>query len=127
MRLIDLIVVHCSDSDNPKHDDWRVIKRWHLERGFHDIGYHFVIQKDGGIRVGRPLRHAGAHAKGHNRNSIGICLTGKHEFTESQFESLKKLCDNLIEEFGLERQDVVPHRSLNPKKTCPNFNVGDHI
>lgn len=91
------------------------------------IGYHFVITKDGGIHIGRPIAVQGAHAKGFNKHSIGICLTGKEEFSYQQFESLRKLCDNLVKQHGLKRRDIVGHRALNTKKTCPNFNVAEYI
>lgn len=127
MRKINLVVIHCSASDNPNHDDWRVITKWHMERGWSDIGYHYVIHKDGGVHVGRAIHLTGAHAKGFNRGSIGICLTGLNEFSPQQFESLRKLCQNLKEVFDLERYDFVPHNALNTKKTCPNFNVAEII
>ena len=127
MRSIDLIVIHCSDSDRPNHDDWKVLAKWHMERGFSMIGYHYVIQKDGGIHIGRPIHIQGAHAKGFNKHSIGICLTGRHKFSDAQFDSLRKLCNNLLKEYGLERSDIVPHRSLNINKTCPNFNVAEVV
>lgn len=127
MRRIDLIVVHCSDSDVKNHDDIKVITRWHMERGFSDIGYHFVITKDGGIHIGRAVWLSGAHAKGFNKQSIGICLTGKNKFSDAQFASLKKLCDNLRKQHGISRRDIVGHRALNTNKTCPNFNVAEYI
>ena len=100
-RLINLIVLHCSDSDHPHHDNVETIRKWHTERGFtgpdgvegteDDIGYHFVITKDGTVHAGRPVEAVGAHVHGHNANSIGICLTGKtrSQFTPAQFRSLR--------------------------------------
>ena len=86
-----------------------------------------MIQRDGGIHVGRPIHEAGAHTRGQNTNSIGICLTGNEDFTVSQFESLGKLCKNLRYLFNLKRGDIYPHNAFNPNKTCPNFNIGDEI
>lgn len=127
IRDIDTIIIHCSASDRAAHDDWRVIKRWHLERGWRDIGYHYIIQRDGGIRIGRPIHEAGAHVKGHNDNSIGICLTGDQDFTVSQFETLGKLVKNLRLLFNLEAKDIKPHNAFNIDKTCPNFKLSDVI
>ena len=127
MRKIDIIVVHCSASDVQGHDNVAVIKEWHLERGFSDIGYHYIITKDGDIHVGRPLHISGAHCRGYNARSIGICLTGNEEFSDEQFKSLRELVNDLIIQFGLERKDVVPHNALNSHKTCPNFDLTEAL
>ena len=125
MRTIDLIVIHCSDSDRPEHDNVETIRQWHLERGWKDIGYHFVITKDGVCRAGRPVSEVGAHVDGYNQNSIGICLTGSHEFSKEQFETLKKTVASFAKTYGLKRPQIVGHRDLNKRKTCPNFEVKD--
>lgn len=123
MRTINEIIVHCSDSDIASHDNIETIRSWHVqERGFNDVGYHYVITKDGIIHVGRPLDQIGAHCKGKNRNSIGICLTGKdpRRFTDKQYSSLAILCRKLMEEHGIEL--VNGHYKYSDKQ-CPNFNV----
>ena len=76
MRKIDEIIIHCSDSPEGRNDKAEDIRRWHKQRGFNDIGYHYVIDLDGTIEQGRPIEQAGAHCTGHNRNSIGICYIG---------------------------------------------------
>ena len=68
------IIVHCSATKEYKDYDVEDIRKWHKERGFKDIGYHFVITRDGIIQRGRPMSQFGAHCRGHNKNSIGICL-----------------------------------------------------
>lgn len=124
MRKISKIIVHCSDSDYPKHDDISVIRKWHVdERGWRDVGYHFFIKSDGQVQVGRPVEQVGAHVKNHNRDSIGICLHGRHNFTEKQFNALKSLLFDLIRQFDLTTNDVYGHRDFDSKKTCPNFDV----
>lgn len=124
MRKINKIIVHCSDSDYSHHDDISVIRGWHVnERGWRDVGYHFFIKKDGTVQKGRDLAEAGAHVKGQNNDSIGICLSGRHNFTTKQFHSLKSLLFDLIRQFDLTTNDVYGHRDFNPKKTCPNFDV----
>lgn len=122
---ITIIVVHCSDSDNPAHDDISVIREWHMERGWEDVGYHYLIQKSGKIQIGRSLYTVGAHVNGHNFESIGICLSGKKDFTEEQFKTAARIIDslytgipNLKPKYG-----VLPHRFLDSKKTCPNFEM----
>ena len=126
MRNINIIVVHCSDSDYLRHDNVDTIRQWHVEeRGWSDIGYHYLITKDGEVHVCRPIERMGAHVVGYNKSSIGICLTGKKKFSQEQFESLRELCLELSEQFGLERFDILHHRDLDSKKTCPNFNLTD--
>src|SRR3972149_8779111 len=89
MRDIKKIIVHCSDST---FGDARAIDRWHRERGWECVGYHWILcnghrtsmseystEVDGLIEPGRPARMVGAHCKGHNADSIGICLIGEKE------------------------------------------------
>ena len=128
MRRITKIILHCSDSDYAHHDNIYAIRHWHVnENGWSDIGYHFVITKNGIIRLGRPLHILGAHCKGHNSNSIGICLTGKEKFSEEQFESLKAVCEDLISRYNLSWDDVKGHNYFDKSRPCPNFNVKTFI
>lgn len=73
MREVQKHIIHCSDST---FGDVAEIRRWHIARGFNDVGYHFVIRRDGEVEMGRTLETIGAHCKGHNTNSIGTCLVG---------------------------------------------------
>lgn len=124
MRSINLLVIHCSDSDYSHHDNYGTIRKWHVEEnGWSDVGYHFLILKSGEIAQCRPVEKSGAHCKGFNGSSIGICLTGKEEFSEAQFKSLKKLVQRLKEKYDLNEYDILGHRDLDDRKTCPNFNV----
>lgn len=139
LRKIDLIVLHCSDSDNPRHDNVETIRQWHTERGFtgpdgiegteDDIGYHFVITKDGKEHPGRDVSQVGAGVKGHNANSIHICLTGRlrTQFTPEQFKTLRKTLDRLFTDHGLDWKSVRLHNQLDKGKTCPNFTLADAI
>lgn len=128
MRNIDLLVIHCSDSDNPRHDNVQTIKDWHVKGNkWKNIGYHFIITKDGEVHTGRPIWEQGAHCKGHNENSIGICLTGSRWFSQEQREACKYLVDELLPQFGLDYIDVCPHNLFNDKKSCPNINIYSEI
>lgn len=143
MRNINLIIIHCSSSDLPEQDSVEAIKYLHTANkktkikwgkydttgnGWADIGYHYIITKDGTIHIGRPIEKAGAHCKGFNQSSIGICLTGEKEFTEAQFTSLRRIIkDELIPNFGLSIIDVMGHKELNRAKTCPNFDVHEKL
>ena len=118
MYYVDKHIIHCSDST---HGNVNEIRKWHMERGWDDIGYHFVILPDGTIELGRPLHIMGAHCKGHNENSIGTCLIGVSEFSENQFSALKKLHVMLKHIFP--KIGPYGHRDFTDKKTCPNFEV----
>jgi hypothetical protein len=124
IRFINKLILHCSDSDNPDHDNIETIRRWHVEeRGFVDVGYHFFIRKDGTVEEGRPIQLMGAHCANHNLRSIGICLGGKHQFTDIQFNAAKKLCEALIYRFKIKKSEIYPHSHFNRNKSCPNFNL----
>lgn len=141
MRTINMIVVHCSASDKAFDDSLHRINLLHTGNrktpikwgkydthcfGWSDTGYHYVITKDGKIHPARPESKPGAHAKGFNQSSLAICLTGDKEFSEEQFESLRKLViQELIPKHELSIIDVIGHNELNKAKTCPNFNVLD--
>lgn len=146
MRLIDQIVVHCSFTkprDPRQHPliGVKAIRKWHTDpkskggRGWSDIGYHYVVKRDGTIQLGRPIERAGAHARGFNKNSIGICLvggmdkrTGKavNDYTDKQWSSVQILIDGLLTRFEYNQDtpiEVCGHNNLTNAKTCPNFNV----
>jgi len=110
-------IIHCSDSPQGRGDNAETIHKWHLNRKFSGIGYHYVILEDGTIENGRPEYWKGAHVKGHN-NAIGICLIGINEFTPAQFISLEKI----LKDGGYKFSEVVGHYAVS-KKTCPNFKV----
>ena len=76
MRKINEIIVHCSATMEDKEFHAKDIDRWHRERGFKCIGYHYVICLDGSVEKGREEKEIGAHCKGHNANSIGVCYIG---------------------------------------------------
>ena len=124
MREISKIIVHCSDSNIKSHDNIETIRKWHVEeRGWSDIGYHYVITQDGIIHEGRPLSRNGAHAAGgHNTGSIGICLTGKSVFTRAQHASLSGLIFGFCQAFDIKPVNVIGHYDVS-NKTCPNFDV----
>ena len=83
MRQLTEIIVHCSATQpkwmegRPVEDKIAEIRRWHVQdRGWRDIGYHFLVDRDGRFGIGRPLEDMGAHCKGHNKGTVGICLLG---------------------------------------------------
>ncbi len=131
MREIKKIIIHCSDSS---FGDTALIDKWHKERGWDGVGYHWTILNgcrekgkyikadDGVIEPGRPIEVQGAHCKGQNSDSIGICLIGKHHFSPEQlYTSLPFIVRQLMREYGLVVGDVYCHHEFNPGKTCPNI------
>lgn len=139
MRRIRKIVIHCSASRNCDPSVTRdVIDRWHRERGWRMVGYHYVIEVDGQMQIGRPETRVGAHVSGHNEDSIGICMVGTDSFTEDQWATLKILVSELMERYP--QADVYGHRDLSPDKDgdgkiekwewlkiCPGFEVLDWL
>lgn len=146
MRRIDEIIIHCSDSPEGRNDKAEDIRKWHKQRGFSDIGYHYVIDLDGTVEKGRSIEQAGAHCTGHNRNSIGICYIGgaywrdgvnakgkpikgkdgkavlmpKDTRTALQRMAMKELVAQLQEQFP--HATVHGHREF-ANKACPCFDV----
>lgn len=130
MRKLSKIIVHCSASEA---GDAAVIDTWHRKRGWSGIGYHFVIlngqrtpgtyllEDDGVVEQGRSLYRKGAHCKGHNADSIGICLIGQGVFSPLQWQALHTLCLDLHEKYHVCR--ILGHYELNPHKTCPCVNM----
>ena len=118
---MNLIIIHSSASPNGRDDRAADIHRWHLERGWSGIGYHYVICLDGKIENGRPEYWTGAHAAGYNEGSIGICLIGTDDFTEAQWLSLDALVEKLQHRYPNAR--IIGHREVNPNKSCPGFDV----
>lgn len=76
MRYINEIIIHCSDTKEGLDFNANDIDRWHKQKGWKRIGYHYVILLNGTIEQGRELEAVGAHTKGHNAHSIGICYIG---------------------------------------------------
>ena len=125
MREINRIIVHCSDTPDDRQVSVDEIRSWHKERGWSDIGYHYVIHQNGKIENGRPVAKKGAHCSGENHDSIGICLIGRNDFTKEQFASLNNFYQTMLNIYG--NIAIFGHRDFTDKKTCPNFMVADVI
>lgn len=128
MRKIDKIIIHCSATPEGRDVKTETIRQWHLKRGWSDIGYHYVIELDGKIVPGRPLERVGAHCRGENRGSIGICYVGgvneemipKDTRTEAQRAALHSLLFDLTDNFA--NATIHGHNEFS-SKACPSFNV----
>ena len=122
MRKINWIIVHQSASNNPKHDNIETIRDWHTSQGWADIGYHWFINKAGEVFGGRSESRIGAHTKGHNKDSIGICLSGDGEKTPAQLKALENLIFNICTRYNLGKDSVLGHNDLAPTE-CPGFDL----
>ena len=143
-RVMNTIVIHCSATKENKDYSSVDIKKWHLQRGFNDIGYHFIIKLDGTIEIGRSLDKVGAHVAGNNTGSIGICYIGgldskgksKDTRTDEQKESLLNLINLLKKNINI--KEIKGHRDFSKDlncdgkidkfeyiKDCPCFEVKD--
>ncbi len=139
----DTIIIHCSATRAGQDFTATDIDRWHRQRGFRSIGYHFVIRLDGTIEPGRDVALDGAHCTGWNHRSIGICYIGGLDRngrpadtrTEAQREALVRLVEDLRLVFP-SLQQVIGHRDTSPDlngdgiispneyiKSCPCFDV----
>lgn len=127
------IVIHCAATPPNMDVGALEIRSWHIRQGWADIGYHFVIRRDGAIESGRPLKEVGAHVKGYNSVSVGICLVGgadkagpagkaQNNFTPQQWASLRYAVQKLLDQYpGCE---VLGHRDFpGVTKACPSFDA----
>ena len=119
---IRLLVIHCSDTDNNEDLNATDIHKMHINFGWDGIGYHKVICRSGKIENGRPEYWIGAHVKGKNLFSLGVCLIGRDFFTKSQFVSLEKVLRSW--KISYPNAQILGHCDTGKtKKTCPNFDV----
>lgn len=130
MREITHIVIHCSATPPDSDIGADTIRKWHKDKGWEDIGYHYVIRRNGQIESGRALEKPGAHVQGHNAKTVGICLVGgvdknlkaEKNYTDDQWASLETLVRDMTRRFP--NAEVLGHRDFaGVKKACPCFNV----
>lgn len=130
MRKVSKVIIHCSATRPTQDIDVETVRGWHVDgNGWKDVGYHFFIKRDGKIQIGRPITQTGAHTKGENTGSIGICYAGgvaedgktpEDNRTELQKASLRVLCKALSEVF----KGVTFHgHNEFSAKACPSFKV----
>ena len=119
---IAYLVVHCSDTLDDAVLTGRDIHQMHLGFGWDGVGYHRVIGRDGLVEPGRPDYWIGAHVKGFNDVSLGVCLIGRHRFTYAQMLALETVLRDWQTTYPTAQ--IVGHYNFDyTEKTCPNFDV----
>lgn len=133
MRSIKEIIIHCTATPEGRNVTAAEVGKWHRERGWDGIGYHFLILLDGSIQIGRPIGKPGAHCKGHNAESIGVCYVGgmsadnaqpKDTRTPKQRTALRLLIESLKRQYP--KATIHGHREFAPK-ACPSFDVQEWL
>ncbi|UNA02536.1 endolysin [Enterobacter phage EP1] len=126
--VTEAIFVHCSATQPSQDIGVDTIRMWHKQQGWLDVGYHFVIKRDGTVESGRPVDVVGSHVKDWNSRSVGVCLVGgidangkfEANFTPAQMNALR---NKLAELKALYPQaDIKAHHDVAPK-ACPSFDL----
>jgi hypothetical protein len=128
LRRIDRLYVHHSASPSHATTIDR-IDGWHRDRGWDGVGYHYVIHPDGSIHQGRDPGKVGAHCRGHNSHSIGVCVCGNfmdEAVSPEMASALDLVLTALMSRFGLGRGDVYGHRESG-STLCPGDMLYDHL
>lgn len=127
---IKYLIVHCTATARGKDFTAADVDRWHRQQGWDMIGYHYLVRLDGTIEKGRPETMQGAHCKGYNYQSLGICYVGgldaqgrrpEDTRTTAQVAALGALLKRLRRKYPKAR--IVGHHNLNPGKACPSFDA----
>ena len=143
MRKIDTIIIHCTATREGQDVHASDVDKWHKERGFQMIGYNYLIDLDGTVETGRPMTMSGAHTKGWNSRSVGVCYVGgldkqgnpKDTRTPAQKKALNELVYKLLDKYP-DVTKIIGHRDTSPDlngdgkitpnewiKACPCFDV----
>ena len=127
MRVITLVIIHCSAVTPDQQSSAAQIDSWHRKDRHYKfgIGYHYVIRRNGDIEPGRPEWMVGAHCLNHNKYSIGVCYEGGLDArgqpadtrTYEQKAAMRKLLERLHRDYP--KAVIVGHHDLDPMKDCP--------
>ncbi len=126
--VTDAIFVHCSATQPSQDIGVDTIRMWHKQQGWLDVGYHFVIKRDGTVESGRPVDVVGSHVKDWNSRSVGVCLVGgidangkfEANFTPAQMSALRNKLNELMSQYP--NAALMAHHSV-AAKACPSFDV----
>ena len=136
-NITDYIVIHCAATKASMDIGLTEIRRWHVQdNGWRDVGYHYIIRRNGEVELGRSIRDTGAHAAGYNHKSVSVCMVGgmaednsaENNFTAQQWTSLLAKVKELEVDFP--NAKVIGHNEISEKE-CPSFDVqkwkGDNL
>jgi len=128
MRSIKKIIIHCSDTPDDMEIGRKEIHLWHTDprpngNGWRDIGYHAVVRRDGTVEVGRPTAENGAHVRGHNHDSLGICWIGRDQPSAIQYQSLLAKVLEWCLWLDIPSSEIYGHCEFDKMKTCPNMDI----
>jgi len=129
MRPIHKIILHCTATPEGRNTTVEDIRRWHKEKGFNDIGYHYVVYLDGTVHDGRSVEIVGAHTKGYNTGSIGVVYVGgidskKFEPKDTRTSKQKKSMHTFIKGLMDKYKGATLHgHNEFAAKACPSFKV----
>lgn len=130
LTSVDHLVIHCSATTINQDIGKEEIDKWHRKRKMFGIGYHYVIRRSGVLEEGRDHSLVGAHTRGHNNTSLGICMVGgvdekgkpEENFESAQYETLRSLLKYLKDQHP--EADILGHRDFpSVRKACPCFDV----
>jgi len=135
-KKTDSIIIHCAATKASMDIGYDEIRKWHVDQnGWDDVGYHFIIRRNGKYEKARPEGYSGAHAPSHNSRSIGICLVGgmaedgsaENNFTLEQFLTLKDLVNMIMDKYS-DITEILGHCDVQENKpNCPGFNVKEWL
>ena len=128
-KSTESIVIHCSATKSSMDIGLVEIRKWHVEdNGWRDVGYHYLIRRNGEVELGRRHDDTGAHAAGYNHKTIGVCMVGgmaddnsaENNFTDKQWTSVSDLIKQL--KVNYPDVNVIGHNEISSKE-CPSFDV----
>ena len=128
-RQINEIIIHCTDTEEGRDYTVDDVRRWHKERGWSDVGYHYLIYRNGSVVAGRDVDLIGAHCSGHNSYSIGVCYVGGRgkdgKCRDTRTLQQRAAMSNLLIELRLRYPQavIVGHSFWDHKKQCPCFDA----
>lgn len=133
MRNINEIIIHCSATPEGREVTVKDITKWHIERGFKTIGYHYIIYLDGSVHIGRSEEEVGAHCLNHNSNSISICYVGgmnkvNKKPKDTRTDKQKEALIGLVKDLKIKYSSATIHgHNEFADKACPSFSVKDEL
>ena len=128
-KSTDYIVIHCAATKASLDIGLTEIRKWHVQdNGWRDVGYNYIIRRNGEVELGRSIRDTGAHAAGYNHKSVSVCMVGgmaednsaETNFTAQQWTALLDLVKQLKSNYP--EADVIGHNEISEKE-CPSFDV----